>query len=463
MASIITPYLFRWEDVERSSDLRRLKMALATLPDEPIVLALEQRRGHGRDTYPVVPTWNALLAGIVYQHPTIESLLRELRRNAELREVCGFSPLRGAAGVPTTWAMSRFLENVIELRELIDGMFEKLVAELSELLPGFGTHLAFDGKAIASFSTGHKNRQTGKTSDPEADWGTKSYRGVDANGKAWQKLTRWFGYQLHVIVDTRVELPVAFEVMAASTSEVTRLVPMVETLKAKHPEIIERCQDLSADRGLDSGEVNRNLWEEHSIKPIIDTRRLWKDEKQEPGFDASREITRLLDPDSAGNVVYTERGEVRCVCPSSGTERAMALWGFEAERTSLRYRCPAAAKGFACAGRVACERAALGRETAFGRVVRVHLDVDRRIFTPTPRPSPSWKKLYAGRTAVERVNSRIDQVFGFEQHTIRGLAKMQARVGLALAMMLAMAVAAIREKREEALRSLVDSPRRRAA
>ncbi len=142
----------------------------------------------------------------------------------------------------------------------------------------------------------------------------------------------------------------------------------------------------------------------------------------------------------------------------------MAFCGFEADRGTLKYRCPAAAcKGVTCAGRSICERAACGRETAFGRVVRVPLSKDWRVFTPVPRDSPSWVRLYARRTAVERVNARIDQVFGFERHTIRGLEKMRARMGLALVVMLALAVAAIRSHRSDLTRSLVGCPRQRAA
>lgn len=44
----------------------------------------------------------------------------------------------------------------------------------------------------------------------------------------------------------------------------------------------------------------------------------------------------------------------------------------------------------------------------------------RRIFTPIARPTGKWQKAYNLRTSVERVNSRIDQVLGFEHHTIRG-------------------------------------------
>ena len=56
---------------------------------------------------------------------------------------------------------------------------------------------------------------------------------------------------------------------------------------------------------------------------------------------------------------------------------------------------------------------------------------------------------------MERVNSRLDVSFGFELHTIRGMAKMKLRCGLALCVMLAMAVGRIKGKQKEKMRSLV--------
>ena len=47
-------------------------------------------------------------------------------------------------------------------------------------------------------------------------------------------------------------------------------------------------------------------------------------------------------------------------------------------------------------------------------------------------------------------------VYGFEVHFIRGLAKMQTRVGLALAVMMALALASIRIGHEQRMRSLVE-------
>ena len=235
MAKIIQPYLFSWNCVDAQSDLDRLALVIDNMPDDRIIYELKRRRKNGSDKYPIVAMWNALLAGIVFQHPTIASLLRELNRNGELRELCGFDPTEGAKAVPSAHNMSRFLRNVIALEHVIHEMFDELVETAGQLLPTLGRELAFDGKAVQSYSTGAKNKETGQTSDPDADHGVKTYRGTDKCGKLWKKVKSWFGYQLHLIVDSNFELPVAFEVMKASASEPTRLMPMMEELKEKHP------------------------------------------------------------------------------------------------------------------------------------------------------------------------------------------------------------------------------------
>ena len=51
-----------------------------------------------------------------------------------------------------------------------------------------------------------------------------------------------------------------------------------------------------------------------------------------------------------------------------------------------------------------------------------------------------------------------DVSFGFEKHFIRGQKKMEMRVGLALCVMLAMAVGRIKEQQKKLTRSLVKSP-----
>jgi hypothetical protein len=93
MAAIAQTNLFSWDAIEARSDLDRLRLVVDHLPDERLVQYLEVMRAHGRDDYPVRAMWNALLAGIVFQHESLESLLRELARNPSLMDACGFDPL----------------------------------------------------------------------------------------------------------------------------------------------------------------------------------------------------------------------------------------------------------------------------------------------------------------------------------------------------------------------------------
>ncbi len=51
------------------------------LPDEDLMEKLEKQRGRGRDDDPVRAIWNSILAGVVFQHTSVESLRRELERN----------------------------------------------------------------------------------------------------------------------------------------------------------------------------------------------------------------------------------------------------------------------------------------------------------------------------------------------------------------------------------------------
>jgi len=199
--------LFGWQDIETLGDLERLQLVLKYLPDEPVVRELENTRGRGRDKYPVRPMWNALMAGVIYEHPRVESLLRELRRNGQLRQVCGFDLYEGLDAVPPSWAFSRFLAGVMGQQQLIQAMFDALVDKLAEALPEFGATLAADGKAISSFARGKREEKTkkeepGRRRDEDAEWGVHAYHGKHEDGTAWETVKKWFGYTLvtsHII------------------------------------------------------------------------------------------------------------------------------------------------------------------------------------------------------------------------------------------------------------------------
>jgi len=50
------------------------------------------------------------------------------------------------------------------------------------------------------------------------------------------------------------------------------------------------------------------------------------------------------------NIIYNYKGEVFCVCPETGKIKEMAYGGFERDRGTLKYRCPAQHYGYDCRG-----------------------------------------------------------------------------------------------------------------
>lgn len=450
MAIIHQPGLFSWEQVDAASDMDRLRRVLEALPDEALMLALEAERNGKRDDYPLRAVWNSLVAGVVFQHASVESLRRELMRNAELRQVCGFDPLAGMEAVPPSWVYTRLFNKLIAHQADVDAMFDALVERLRVLLPGLGAHLAVDSKGVDSHGRPNDKTDPDGRRDVDADWGTKTYKGVRKDGTAWEKIMRWFGYKIHLIIDAVYELPLGYMVTRASANDSPHLLPLVEKLDARHPEVAEQAQSLAADMAYDAQDNLKDLYDTYGIKPIIDARHLWKDEP---------ELPRPLYPDRVDTIFHTEAGEVLCRRRDDQPEEKdnytpMVFEGFEADRACLKYRCPAAAKGWPCPQRGLCNG---GHHTEHGRIVRIPLDTNRRTFTPLPRHTPSWQRHYDRRSAVERVNSRLDVSFGFERHYIRGIKKMTFRTAFALVIMLALAVGWIEAGHPERMRSLCAS------
>ena len=436
MAIIPQISIFKWEEIENLGDLERLRLVMEYIPDESLMRKLEDERRNGRDDYPVRAIWNTVLAGVVFQHISIESLRRELSRNGQLRFMCGLYGL-GDKAVPPAWVYTRFFKKLFEYEAEIDKIFEKLVKELRTLLPDFGRDLAIDSKAIRSLSNRpNKNSKEDGRRDTDANWGRKEYRGVREDGTAWEKIVKWFGYKLHLIVDSNYELPVAYSVTKASESDINEAHRMIDRLDEERPEILESCETLEADRGYDDSKLIKKLYDKYGIKPVIDIRNMWKDP------DATRQLAEYE------NVVYNYKGNVYCYCLDTGEKREMCCGGFEKSRKALKKLCPARQYGIKCK----CEGTCPVKQG-----IRIKLDIDRRIFTPIDRASYKWKREYNKRPSVERVNSRLDESFGFEKHYIRGKAKMTARCGIALCVMLAMAVGRIKEKQVDKMRSLVKS------
>ena len=206
--AIVQNQLFSWQEVEASSEILRFHRVMEVLDDRRLIETLERERKGRRNDNPIAAIWNSLWAGIIFQHPTITSLRRELARNGELRQACGFDPILREAAVPSKDAYSRFFEKLMAHQDLVLEIFRGLVERLRDLLPDFGRHLSADGKAIHAW----------RKSDPDAKTGRKrtGERDEEAAEDSDENTMTWFGYKLHTVCDATYELPVSFRLTPAN-------------------------------------------------------------------------------------------------------------------------------------------------------------------------------------------------------------------------------------------------------
>jgi len=102
----------------------------------------------------------------------------------------------------------------------------------------------------------------------------------------------------------------------------------------------------------------------------------------------------------------------------------MAYIGHEPQRQTIKYRCPARHEGWTCPHDAVCNAG-----KSYGKTVRVDQTIDLRRFPPIPRATKKFERMYQGRTAVERVNTRLKVFWGADDGNLVGAERFYAMVG----------------------------------
>jgi len=89
-----------------------------------------------------------------------------------------------------------------------------------------------------------------------------------------------------------------------------------------------------------------------------------------------------LYAERADSIVYTEKYTLHCICPATGEQRNMAFQGFQTNRNTLKYRCPAASYGYECKDRNVCSASGQVNPSAYGRSVRINITKILKVFFP---------------------------------------------------------------------------------
>src|SRR5690625_7792075 len=107
-----------------------------------------------------------------------------------------------------------------------------------------------ESTAIQAFAN-HRNKHTEEDGrrDVDADYGVKSYKGHRDDGTLWEKIVRWFGYKLHLIVDSDYELPISYSITKASVSDVKEAHRLIKELESHSSELLENTKVIYGDKG----------------------------------------------------------------------------------------------------------------------------------------------------------------------------------------------------------------------
>ena len=430
MANIVSQVSFfdYTEEVEKLGDLERLQIALEGIDDEALMSVLEKERGSGRDDYPIRVMWNLKIAKKVFEHPKVSTFRRELKRNSQLRRICGLNDNDNKKHlVPPARVFTNFDTMLERHQEMVDAIFDGQVDFFYEEVEGFGEDAACDGKYLDSYANNKPKEgreETDNRTENDAEYSIKEYHYVDKDGKKQTKKETHFGFKAHIICDTKTELPIAKKVTKANYDEKKAAKDLLEDMDAAR---IEVMKTICMDRGYDSLDMIR-LIKEKDIIPLIDIRNMWKDGEGTRQYKDTNMVYNAY-----GEVFHYDYVEVTDVESSKKSLEwqpvKMKYEGYDKQKKCLRY-------------------------SHKGKIRKIYISYDERVFLPIARDSEKFKKLYNGRTSVERLNGRLDRDYMFENHTIRGLDKMNLELTISMIVMNGMAVGKIK-RNMQSIRSLV--------
>jgi len=285
---------------------------------------------------------------------------------------------------PSADACYRFTKKLREhgdaLARCIDGVLASLKAEM----PDLGAVVAIDGSDLPAYANGqryvsNKSKVLRKRfSDPDASWGHRSAVSTRARGG-------YYGYKVHMAVDTASGLPVAWQVETASQAEVPMVPGLLDTLAGRG--MVPTVAVM--DRGYDVTPVHEAC-ESRGIRPVISLR----------------------------ETLGVKQGKHR---PPSCEHGTWTFAGSDAKRGASKWRCPTGE----------CQSAS----------VWVKAD---RLHPLIPRTTERFRDLYRQRVAVERSFGYLKNEYGMCPLRIRRLERVRLHVDLTVLTRLAVALAQAR-------------------
>jgi hypothetical protein len=254
---------------------------------------------------------------------------------------------------------------------------------VSEHLPELGQNIAIDGSDLPAYANGQRylsknGPERERYSDPDASWGYRSAVSTRKGGG-------YYGYKVHSAVDTKYDLPLAWQVRTAKDAEQPQALDLIDAALARGFEV----RVAIADKGYDNEPFHQGCMD-RGVAP--DT--------------PLRETERV------------KRGDHKPPCCEHGE---WTFAGADPKRKRTQRRCP----------------------TGVCTPSSVWIKADR-LHPLIPRENKRSKTLYASRGAVEREFGRLKHEWSLLPLRVRGLDRVRLHADLTILAKLACRLASER-------------------
>jgi len=339
-----------------------------------LVRGLEETRWTGRPGYPIRSMVGMALAKSLHAIPTWTRTVRLVSEHTALAAV-----VAPDGGVPSVYACYRFTAKLRAYDDVLQACIARVVAAVSTP----GAHVAIDASDMPAYANGQRfvskgGRERERFSDPDATWGHRSAVSTRKGGG-------FYGYRLHMAVDTETDLPLAWRVESANAHESTMVAPLMDKLHA----VGIRPETVAMDKGYDIVRVHAETTERGAVPiiPLRETPAVKRGDHKPPAF---------------------EHGEWRFA-------------GADYQRQATKWRCPT------------------GECSPASRWVKAD-----RLHPLIPRETPRFRKLYKQRGAVEREFGRLKHDWALAPLRVRRIDRVRLHADLTILAKLSCALARAR-------------------
>jgi IS5 family transposase len=338
----------------------------------------------GRPGYSTRTMMGIVLTKSLYAIPTWTRTLTLVRDHSGLRAAIGCEKDQD---VPSIDAVYRFTKKLSSCEGQRQACIDALLDALRSKKPEMGKDIAIDGSSLPAYANGQRfvskgGRERGpeEYSDPDASWGHRSAISTQKGGG-------FYGYKLHMAVDTATDLPLAWEVHTAKDAEVQFAMSLLDEVKERGFGV----HTAAMDKGYDMERIYAGC-EERNVRPIIPLR-------------------------ETGAVKKGDHKPPRC---------KHGVWQFagaDYKRGASKWRCPEGK----------CSPASVWKKAD-------------RLFPLVPRYTKRWKALYCGRGSVEREFGRLKNEWVLTPLRVRRIERVKLHADLTILTKLAFELAKTRAR-----------------